>query len=103
MEFLDQREKRESQVCWGHFQAQKENLVLQEPKETRETRACLASLAGKGQWEMLGRKDPLAWQDPQGHQDALVQSSRARKETEVHQVPEETQVSLVPPDLQGLP
>lgn len=51
---------------------------------------------------MLGRKDPLAWQDPQGHQDALVQSSRARKETKVHQASEETQVSLVPPDLQGL-
>lgn len=100
MEFPDHQEKRENRVCWGHFQAQKGNLALEEPKETGDPQACLASPAGKGQWEMLGQEDPLVWQDPQGHQVTLVQSSLARKETGVHQVQEETQVSLVPLDLQ---
>lgn len=60
MEFLVQREKREKQGCWGHFQAQEGTLVLEEPKETGELQACPVSLAEKGQWEMWGRKVPLA-------------------------------------------
>lgn len=41
---------------------------------------------------MLGRQDPREWQDSQGRQGNLVQSSLARKETEVPQAQEETQV-----------
>lgn len=60
MEFLVQPEKKEKQACWEHLQVQEGNLVLKEPKETGERQACLASLAGKGQWEMLGLQGPLA-------------------------------------------
>lgn len=102
MGFLVPQEKREKQVFWGHIQGQKGNPVLKEQKETEEPQACPASLAGKGWWATLGREDPLEWQDSQGHQASLVQSSTARKETEVHQAQEETQVSLVPPDRQGV-
>lgn len=42
---------------------------------------------------MSGRKVPLAWQDPQGPQVFLVQSSQAKKEIKVHQASKETQVN----------
>lgn len=60
MEFLVQQEKKEKRVCLGHFQVQEASLVIKEPKETGEPQACLASLAGKGQWEMLALEGPLA-------------------------------------------
>lgn len=41
---------------------------------------------------MSGHEDPQEWQDSQGHQGNLVRSSLAKKETEVHQAHEETQV-----------
>lgn len=65
---------------------------LQERKETEEPQACPAFLAGKGQWETLGLEDPRECQDSQGHQVSLVQSSLAKRETEVHQAQEEIQV-----------
>lgn len=101
MEFLVQQEKREKPVCWGHFQARKGNPELQEPKETEGPQACPASPAGKGWWAMSGHEDLREWQDSQGHQGNLVQSSLAKKETEVHQAHEETQVSLARPDPQA--
>lgn len=53
MEFLVHPEKREKQACWGPIQAQKGAPVFQVSKERRELQACLASLAGRGSWEML--------------------------------------------------
>lgn len=83
MEFLDLQEKREKQACWGTIQAQKGALVFQVSKETREFQACLASLAEKGSWEILGLKDPQESLEPQDHQVYLGQLSLAQKETEV--------------------
>lgn len=72
MEFLVHQGKKENQVYWEHFQAQKENLAFQEPKETRESLDFQVSLAGKEQWEILGHQDPQAWQDPKDPQVYLV-------------------------------
>lgn len=71
------------QACWGATQAQKGALVYQVPKETGEFQACLAFLAERGPWEMLGPKDPQELLDSQDHQVSLGQLSLARKETEV--------------------
>lgn len=98
---LVQQEKREKRVCWGHFQARKGNLELQEPKETEEPQACPASPAGKGRWAMSGREGPREWQGSRGHPGNPVRSSLAKKETEVHQAHKETQASLARPDLQA--
>lgn len=102
MEFLAHLEKKEKQVCWEPIQAQEGTLVLKGPKETGELPACPACLAGKGPWAMQGLKDPQAQQDSQGHQACLAQSSLARKEIEAHPAQGETQVNLVPQDLQGV-
>lgn len=102
MEFLVHPEKREKQACWGPTQAPKGALVFQVSKETRELQACLASLGGRGPWEMLDLKDPQASVDSQDHQVYLGQLSLAQKEAEVFLAQEEVQVSQVPLDLQDL-
>lgn len=65
---------------------------LQESKETKELLACLASLAGRGPWEMLDLEDPPASVGSQDHQVYLGQLSLAQKETEAFLAQEEVQV-----------
>lgn len=101
-EFLVLLEKREKQAYWGPIQAQKEALVFQESKETKELPACLASLAGRGPWEMLDLEDPPASVGSQDHQVYLGQLSLAQKETEAFLAQEEVQGSQGPQDRQDL-